>query len=215
MSLNELYGYTDVTTLEWKNGIISKVVKLFCDQLSTTTLGSLSVSSSETTCSNSFDSESDICYPSSAPSGWKWVHIDGPMAPLWLDNLNSVLDDSKVLYLPNNERVYLPLGLRFLFETDNLDNVSPATISRCGIVLMVSSPVHRILILIPTIVQDSQSICWRPYVKSWVQQLKMVSLSNMYLIYAYTFSLYLSSQRNVNRILKHCLNRVLRKEIIF
>ena len=64
--------------------------------------------------------------------------LDGPVDPEWVENLNSTLDDSKLLCLANGERVELQPGMRVLVETDELLNASPATVSRCGIVYMVS-----------------------------------------------------------------------------
>jgi hypothetical protein len=54
----------------------------------------------------------------------------GPVDTLWAENLNSVLDESKVLCLPNGERMQLTPNLRILFEVDSLMHTSPATVSR-------------------------------------------------------------------------------------
>ncbi|CAH2255707.1 dynein heavy chain 14, axonemal [Pelobates cultripes] len=85
---------------------------------------------------------------------WQWVILDGPVDTVWVESLNTVLDDTRTLCLANSERIRLPLGMRMIFEVDSLSQASPATVSRCAMVYM-----------------DPVDLGWQPFVKTWLVQL--------------------------------------------
>ena len=62
--------------------------------------------------------------------GPKWIILDGDIDPMWIESLNTVMDDNKILTLASNERIALTPEMRLLFEISNLKTATPATVSR-------------------------------------------------------------------------------------
>ncbi|GAB6032228.1 Cytoplasmic dynein 2 heavy chain 1 [Chamberlinius hualienensis] len=65
-----------------------------------------------------------------------WVICDGDIDPEWIEALNSVLDDNRLLTMPSGERIQFGPNINFIFETHDLSNASPATISRMGVIYL-------------------------------------------------------------------------------
>lgn len=73
---------------------------------------------------------------SEPPDVTSWIVCDGDVDPEWIESLNSVLDDNRLLTLPSGWRIQFGSNVNFLFETDDLSHASPATVSRMGIVYL-------------------------------------------------------------------------------
>lgn len=104
LSKESLYGKLDQTTREWTDGLFTATLRRIVENLR---------------------GESQMRH---------WIVFDGDVDPEWVENLNSVLDDNKVLTLPNGERIALPSNVRLIFEAEDLKYATPATVSRCGMI---------------------------------------------------------------------------------
>lgn len=65
-----------------------------------------------------------------------WIVCDGDVDPEWVESLNSVLDDNRLLTLPSGWRIQFGPNVNFIFETHDLTFASPATISRMGMIFL-------------------------------------------------------------------------------
>tara|TARA_B110000305_G_scaffold240416_1_gene310948 strand:- start:250 stop:912 length:663 start_codon:yes stop_codon:yes gene_type:complete len=83
----------------------------------------------------------------------KWILFDGPVDAMWIESMNSVMDDNKILTLINGDRIPLTNSMCLLFEVEDLAVASPATVSRAGMIYI-----------------DGASMGYMPYVTSWIEK---------------------------------------------
>lgn len=122
---DELYGYMTLAK-DWKDGVLSIIMRGM---------------------SKNFADQGFYEYQT-----YKWVVLDGDIDAVWIESMNTVMDDNKVLTLVSNERVPLSPAMRMVFEINSLKNATPATVSRAGILFI-----------------NESDIGWKPLVQSWLQ----------------------------------------------
>jgi dynein heavy chain len=127
VSGDELYGCMNTKTKEWKDGVIAVIMRDM--------------------------NKSQGKYKTTQK--YKWVILDGDVDPEWIETMNTVMDDNKVLTLVSQERIPLTPEMRLVLEISNLTNATPATVSRGGVLYI-----------------NDTDIGWRPYVDTWLSRFK-------------------------------------------
>ncbi|XP_031192756.1 dynein heavy chain 14, axonemal isoform X3 [Mastomys coucha] len=172
ITLSELYGQLNVNTMEWSDGLLSAAIRNYV-HMSTSDYskkeGGFGMSGI-TDLSNIFqvgfstiadmdnnifmtELEKSFKTPETHDFDWQWIVLDGPVDIAWIENLNTVLDETRTLCLANSERISLTNKIRIVFEVDSLFNCTPSIVTRCAVVYM-----------------DPVDLGWEPYMKSWLQK---------------------------------------------
>ncbi|CAK4776251.1 unnamed protein product [Aphanomyces euteiches] len=123
VSSDELYGYMTLSR-DWKDGVLSMIMRSMSKEVA----------------------------PYTSHQKGKWVILDGDIDAIWIESMNTVMDDNKVLTLVSNERIPLTESMRMVFEVHSLHNATPATVSRAGILYI-----------------NDIDIGYLPFVESWAQ----------------------------------------------
>ena len=90
-----------------------------------------------------------------ATNAHQWIVLDGDIDAEWIESMNTVMDDNKMLTLASNERIPLTNSMRLLLEINHMNHCSPATVSRGGVIYVNESDVG-----------------WHPVAESWTQRLE-------------------------------------------
>ena len=86
----------------------------------------------------------------------KWIMLDGDLDANWIESMNSVMDDNRMLTLASNERIPLLPHMRMIFEIRDLKHATPATVSRAGILY----------------ISTDDGTQWKSLIKSWMSTKK-------------------------------------------
>jgi dynein heavy chain len=128
ITMGELYGEVNMATQEWTDGLASTIIRGY------------------------------VAPPvGGTPDDKRWTVFDGPIDAMWIESMNSVMDDNKMLTLASNERIPLKPHMRLVFEIRDLRFATPATVSRAGILF----------------ISTDDGTQWNSLIQSWLLKLEV------------------------------------------
>jgi dynein heavy chain len=146
VTADELFGCMNPKTREWKDGVLSVIMR------------------DMNKCTPPFKQEHTQ----------KWIILDGDVDPEWIESLNTVMDDNKVLTLVSQERIPLTPSMRLLLEVSQLKNATPATVSRGGVLFI-----------------NDADVGWKPFFESWLSKYKKKD-ENAFNVFSLALNTYIS-----------------------
>jgi dynein heavy chain len=124
VTTNELYGML-TKSKEYKSGVLSTIIRNQCKE------------------TGKYKPHHKM----------KWSILDGDIDPNWIESLNTVMDDNKMMTLVSNDRFPLTDSMKLLFEISNLKHATLATVTRAGVLYI-----------------NENDIGWKPFFDSWIEK---------------------------------------------
>ncbi|SBT46197.1 dynein heavy chain, putative [Plasmodium ovale wallikeri] len=149
----ELYGYLTKNN-EWVDGALSSIMRKMSRNIS----------------------------PYNENIKHKIILLDGNIDAEWIESMNTVMDDNKVLTLVSNERIPFTKEMHLFFEITNMKYASPATVSRGGVLYI-----------------NKGDISYRLFISSWINLLNNnIAKTEFY----YLFNIFY--EQNMEMLRKQC-----------
>ncbi|SOV14937.1 dynein heavy chain, putative [Plasmodium gaboni] len=149
----ELYGYLTKNN-EWIDGALSSIMRKMSRNIS----------------------------PYNENIKHKITLLDGNIDAEWIESMNTVMDDNKVLTLVSNERIPFTKEMHLFFEITNMKYASPATVSRGGVLFI-----------------NKGDISYKLFISSWINLLNNnIAKTEFY----YLFNIFYS--QNIDMLRKQC-----------
>ncbi|ESO89556.1 hypothetical protein LOTGIDRAFT_75597, partial [Lottia gigantea] len=120
----ELLGFVHPKTKEWKEGLLTSLLRKFC-----------------------IPTNNGLPVIDMKPV-MKIMQLDGEADGGQMELLQQILDHNGSVVLSNSERLVLPQSLRFIWELDSLENLSPSLLANVGVLVMTEGDVGWKIMLV-------------------------------------------------------------------